>query len=172
MKQLVASKVAEQTWILESVSAPISSACEDGWYYIQNGNTLGFMTLEVDSTDTDVNVVLKSDQDDAGKWYVKNLGNGYITLVNSRGKSLNVYGNSSTSGANILVNDTKVDAKAQIFYLKGTSIEGTFTMLTKASNLECAVMVDTNNNNNVRQYTHSSSDNIWTFIPTKAPENN
>lgn len=143
----------------------VSYALEDGWYYIKNLNSQKYLQVTNNTASSGANVEISSGTGAAGqRWYLTNLADGYITLKNSLGYMLDVYGGRNENGTNIQIWSVN-NKDSQSFSLK--SISGNYAILTKASNGSKAVDIDndgTSDGSNVSQYTYSGDlSQMWKF---------
>lgn len=105
----------------------------DGWYYIQNTNAQKYLQVSNNQAGNAVNVELGSRSGaESQKWYVKNLGNGYITLKNGLGYMLDVVYGRNENGTNIQTYQAN-GMDAQTFQIKETGTNQVYGILTKAS---------------------------------------
>ncbi len=108
---------------------------ENGWYYIKNTLSQKYLTVEGDTADGWVNVCISQGTGVSGqKWYVTNIGDGYITLTSKLGSSmLDVSYGEDEDGTNIGIYQGH-GGEAQQFIVKLTDTAGVYTIATKASN--------------------------------------
>jgi hypothetical protein len=141
----------------------------DGWYYIKNVNAQKYLSVEGDRRQSGTNVELRTGNGQEGqKWYLKNVGNGYVTLTSALGEyNLDVNAAKNEDGTNIEIYNAHA-GYAQQFMLKSGS-NGAYVISTKCSNLT-KVLDDSNNNKNdganVCQWSYNGGQNQqWIFEP-------
>ena len=143
----------------------------DGWYYIKNKHAQKYLQVANNTGKANQNVELSAGTGVKGqKWYLKNVGNGYITLKSALGNfMLDVANGANKDGANIGIYNS-YSGTAQQFMVKTTKTNGEYVVATKSSNLT-KVLDDynfgTSNGANVCQWTYGGQANqIWYFEPT------
>ncbi|MBE6049936.1 MAG: hypothetical protein E7214_04545 [Clostridium sp.] len=145
-----------------------TTTISDGWYYIKNQHAQKYLQVKDNTGKAVQNVELYQGTGAAGqKWYVKNVGNGYITLKSALGDfMLDVAGAENKDGANMQIYNA-YSGDAQQFMLKPSSVSGAYIIATKASNLTKALddyNFGTSNGTNVCQWTIGGQDNQrWFF---------
>lgn len=141
---------------------------ENGWYYIKGVQSQKYLTVNADNANGWKSVVIKTGTGvDAQKWYVTNVGNGYITLTNKLGNvMLDVANGEDTDGADIGIYQA-YGGNAQQFSLKTTAQSGVYTIVTKCSSATKALDVyarKTADGTNVCQWTYNGNANQqWQF---------
>lgn len=145
------------------------SAPGDGWYYIKNIHAQKYLQTAGNAGGNGVNVEIGTGTGAAGqKWYVTNLGDGYITLKNGYGYMLDVQYGVNDDGINIQTYSSN-GADAQKFKLMGTSESGVYGLATKVSNSARGLDVynwETSDGTNVCQWEYYGAKNqLWRFEP-------
>ncbi|MBE6049462.1 MAG: hypothetical protein E7214_02080 [Clostridium sp.] len=109
---------------------------KDGWYYIKNVNAQKYLQVTDNLGKANQNVELRSGTGSQGqKWYLKNVGNGYVTLKSALGNfMLDVASAKNENGTNIGIYNSH-SGNAQQFMLKTSSTNGAYVIATKASNI-------------------------------------
>lgn len=144
-------------------------ALQNGWYYIKNVHSQKYLQTAGNAGGNSVNVEIGTGSGVAGqKWYVTNLGDGYITLKNGYGYMLDVEYGANNDGTNIQTYSTN-RADAQKFKLMGTTNAGAYGIATKVSGNAKALDVynwGTSDGVNVCQWTYYGKENqMWIFEP-------
>ncbi|CDM69886.1 hypothetical protein CM240_2769 [Clostridium bornimense] len=118
-----------------SVLASSSKTLDDGWYYIKNVNAQKYLQVKDNKGKNSQNVEIGKGSGAKGqKWYLKNVGNGYVTLKSDLGNyMLDVECGENKDGANIQIYDG-YSGKSQQFTIDTTSSKGVYTIATKSSN--------------------------------------
>lgn len=142
---------------------------QNGWYYIKNAHSQKYLQTAGNAGGNSVNVEIGTGSGVAGqKWYVTNLGDGYITLKNGYGYMLDVEYGANNDGTNIQTYSTN-GADAQKFKLMGTTNAGAYGIATKVSGNAKALDVynwGTSDGVNVCQWTYYGKENqMWIFEP-------
>ncbi len=142
---------------------------QNGWYYIKNVHSQKYLQTAGNAGGNSVNVEIGTGSGVAGqKWYVTNLGDGYITLKNGYGYMLDVEYGANNDGTNIQTYSTN-GADAQKFKLMGTTNAGAYGIATKVSGNAKALDVynwGTSDGVNVCQWTYYGKENqMWIFEP-------
>ncbi len=142
---------------------------QNGWYYIKNVHSQKYLQTAGNAGGNSVNVEIGTGSGVAGqKWYVTNLGDGYITLKNGYGYMLDVEYGANNDGTNIQTYSTN-GADAQKFKLMGTTNAGAYGIATKVSGNAKALDVynwGTLDGVNVCQWTYYGKENqMWIFEP-------
>lgn len=147
---------------------PQKTAVKDGWYYLKNVNAQKYLQVAGNIGKANQNVELGKGTGVKGqKWYVKNIGNGYITLRSGLGDfMLDVASAKNADGTNIGIYHAH-SGTAQQFKLKATSNPNVFVVLTKASK-ETKALDDYNfskaDGTNVCQWTaYGAANQQWVF---------
>ncbi|MDC7293477.1 pectate lyase [Butyrivibrio sp. DSM 10294] len=152
----------------EPVNTGSTGYVEDGWYYIKGVQSQKYLTVNADNANGWKSVVIKTGTGvDAQKWYLTNVGNGYITLTNKLGNvMLDVANGEDTDGADIGIYQA-YGGNAQQFILKTTDQSGVFTIGTKCSSATKTLDVyakKTADGTNVCQWTYNGKPNQqWQF---------
>lgn len=141
----------------------------DGWYYIKNINAQKYLQTAGNTGGNVVNVEIGTGTGVAGqKWYVTNLGDGYITLKNGHGYMLDVTYGADEDGTNIQTYSSN-GADAQKFKPVATSDAGVYGIVTKVSSGVRGLDVynmGTSDGANVCQWSYYGQDNqLWRFEP-------
>lgn len=135
---------------------------QNGWYYIKNVHSQKYLQTAGNAGGNSVNVEIGTGSGVAGqKWYVTNLGDGYITLKNGYGYMLDVEYGANNDGTNIQTYSTN-GADAQKFKLMGTTNAGAYGIATKVSGNAKALDVynwGTSDGVNVCQWTYYGKEN-------------
>lgn len=76
---------------------------DDGWYYIKNVNAQKYLTVKDNVAKAGKNVELVQGLGIQGqKWYLKNVGDGYVTLTSAVGDyMLDISGGKNEDGSNV-----------------------------------------------------------------------
>lgn len=139
----------------------------DGWYYLKNPNAQKYLQVENNKGANGQNVEIGTGTGVQGqKWYLTNVGNGYITLKNGQGFMLDVKYGENNDGTNIQTYSAN-GADAQKFKLVKTSNANVFGILTKVSKDTKGLDVynfGTSDGSNVCQWTYyQNSCQLWQF---------
>ncbi|CBK75021.1 Beta-1,4-xylanase [Butyrivibrio fibrisolvens 16/4] len=140
----------------------------DGWYYLKNTLSQKYLTVEGNTAKAATNVCIsKGTGVDGQKWYVQNLGNGYISLKSGLGDfMLDVANGKDEDGANLQIYNAYAHDPQQ-FIVKNTNKSGVYTIATKTSNGSKYVDVyehKTADGTNVCQWTYYGNPNQqWQF---------
>ena len=143
---------------------------KDGWYYIKNVNAQKYLTVAGNTGKAAQNVELRTGSGiDGQKWYLKNIGNGYVTLKSALGNfMLDIANAKNTDGANIQIYNSH-SGTAQQFMLKTTSVNNAYVIATKCSNLT-KVLDDYEfskaDGTNVCQWTYGGKENQQWILET------
>ncbi|WP_049945778.1 endo-1,4-beta-xylanase [Butyrivibrio sp. LC3010] len=149
---------------------------ENGWYYLKNTLSQKYLTVEGNTADGWVNVLISTGTGvDGQKWYVTNTDDGYITLTSKLGNvMLDVANGEDEDGANIGIYQG-YGGDAQKFIVRKTDNDGIYTIATKASNGTKNLDVyehKTTDGTNVCQWTYYGNPNQqWQFEKTGDDEN-
>ncbi len=114
-----------------------------------------------------VNVVIGTGVASASqKWYITNLGNGYVTLKNGLGYMLDVEYGANNDGANIQTYSAN-GADAQMFKIQKTSTANIFGITTKVTKDTKGLDVynfGKSDGTNVCQWQYNATSNqTWSF---------
>lgn len=148
-----------------------SNTLSDGWYYIKNVNAQKYLQVANNTGKAVQNVELGTGTGVAGqKWYLKNVGNGYVTLESALGNyMLDVASGENKDGANIQIYNSH-SGTAQKFSLKPSTKNGeyfVYTMCSNGSKVLDAYNFGTSDGTNVCQWTYGGNSNqIWVFEKT------
>ena len=145
------------------------STLANGWYYIKNVHSQKYLQTAGNAGGDGVNVEIGTGSGAAGqKWYVTNLGDGYITLKNGHGYMLDVQYGTNEDGTNIQTYSAN-GADAQKFKLMKISNNGVYGIVTKISNDARGLDVynwGSSDGVNVCQWTYYGEENQqWVFEP-------
>ena len=112
-----------------------NATLKDGWYYIKNVNAQKYLQVKNSKGENLQNVELgKGTKSKGQKWYLKNVGNGYVTLKSDLGNyMLDVNRGKNKNGTNIQIYNGH-SGKAQQFTINATSSKDVYTVATKSSN--------------------------------------
>jgi len=143
----------------------------DGWYYIKNVHAQKYLQVAGNTGKAGQNVELGTGSGvDGQKWYLTNLGNGYITLKSALGNfMLDVSNAENEDGTNIQIYNAYSN-DAQKFSIKSSSTNGAYAIATIASN-ETKVLDDYNfetaDGTNVCQWSYGGKNNqLWVLEKT------
>ena len=158
----------------------------DGWYYIKNTNAQKYLEVKDNVGGNGQNVQIGTGTGkESQKWYLKNVGNGYVTLKNGTGYMLDVNYGKNENNTNIQVYSAN-GASAQEFKLAKTNQNNVYGIVTRCSadtkSLDVASR-STAEGANVIQYAYQGASNqIWvleacngssvTPVPTPEPTPN
>lgn len=144
----------------------------DGLYYIKNINAQKYLQVANNTGKAGQNVeISKGTGVDGQKWYLTNVGNGYVTLKSALGEyMLDVSNGENKDGANIQIYNAYSN-DAQKFVIKSSSRSGEYVVATKVSN-ETKVLdgynFGTSDGTNVCQWTYGGQSNqLWVFEQIK-----
>ncbi len=138
--QLSSDQLAES----KAASNSAQNYLADGWYYLKNINSQKYLDVSGGRDVDGSNVIQYSGNGGNNqKWYVKNLGNNYITLQSglAGGRMLDVANGGRTDGTNVQIYSAN-GADAQIFQVVATKTANTYCLLTKCSGGTQAVDVN------------------------------
>ena len=155
-------------------SAATAASVTDGWYYIKGVHSQKYLQVANNKGANGVNVEIGTGNgSEAQKWYVTNVGNGYVTLKNGLGYMLDVAYGSGDNSANIQTYSAN-GADAQKFKFAKTSNNGVYGIVTKSSNDARALDVSgwgTSDGVNVLQWDYyGASNQLWTLEAIKVEE--
>lgn len=106
---------------------------QDGWYYIKNTNAQKYLQVTDNAGANGQNVEIATGTGIQGqKWYLTNVGNGYVTLKNGLGYMLDISGGTNENGTNVQIYSAN-NMDAQKFKIVPTSKDGVYGVLTKSS---------------------------------------
>ncbi len=136
----------------------------DGWYYLKNVYSQKYLQVADNSGYDGANVEQGSGSGVSGqKWYVTNVGDGYVTLKNGTGYMLDVSNGLNEDGTNIQLWSAN-GLSPQMFKFVKTS-EGYYGVLTKASeDTKCLDVYawSTSDGGNVCQWSYWGGDcQLW-----------
>ncbi|MBD7912274.1 MULTISPECIES: RICIN domain-containing protein [Clostridium] len=142
----------------------------DGWYSIKNVNAQKYLQIANDTGKATQNVELGTKSQAKGqKWYLTNIGDGYVTLKSALGDfMLDVNRGEDKDGTNIQIYNA-YGHDPQKFSIKSSSINGAYSIATKCSNGTKVLddfQFETTEGANVCQWTYTGSNNqLWSFEP-------
>lgn len=118
----------------QNVNTNSTANIANGWYYLKNTNSQKYLTVEGNKAAAATNVIISTGTGvDGQKWYVENLGNGYISLKSGLGNyMLDVAEGKGDDGINIQIYNAYAHDPQQ-FVVKNTKKNGVYTIATKAS---------------------------------------
>ena len=118
----------------QNVNTNSTANIANGWYYLKNTNSQKYLTVEGNKAAAATNVCISTGTGvDGQKWYVENLGNGYISLKSGLGNyMLDVAEGKGDDGINIQIYNAYAHDPQQ-FVVKNTKKNGVYTIATKAS---------------------------------------
>ena len=118
----------------QNVNTNSTANIANGWYYLKNTNSQKYLTVEGNKAAAATNVCISTGTGvDGQKWYVENLGNGYISLKSGLGNyMLDVAEGKGDDGVNIQIYNAYAHDPQQ-FVVKNTKKSGVYTIATKAS---------------------------------------
>jgi len=141
-----------------------ASGYSDGWYYLKSVSAQKYLQVENNSTANRANVEIGTGTGVNGqKWYLTNVGDGYVTLKNGNGYMLDLANGDTSDGTNIRVHPAN-GADAQVFkVVKGS--DGAVGLTTKVTNNQKSLDIynwGTSDGTNVCQWTYYGADNqLW-----------
>ena len=99
-----------------------TATLNDGWYYIKNVNAQKYLQVASNVGKAGQNVEIGTGSGALGqKWYLTNVGNGYVTLKSALGNyMLDVYSGENKDGSNIQIYNAYSN-DAQKFSIKSSS---------------------------------------------------
>lgn len=140
----------------------------EGQYYIKNVNAGKYLQVKGNTAANAQNVEIGTGTGVAGqKWYLKNTGDGYVTLQSELGNyMLDIANGTNEDGANAQIYSA-YSGDPQKFQVKSTSKDNVYTIVTKGSNGTKALDVaskSTADGANVQQWTFNGNANQqWIF---------
>ena len=142
---------------------------KDGWYYIKGVGSNKYLQVADNKGGNGVNVEIGTGTGVAGqKWYLTNTQNGYVTLKNGQGYTLDVVYGKDEDKANIQTY-TANGMSAQEFKILPTSKSGVYGIVTRCSTDVRGLDVEnkgTTDGSNVIQYGYYGAANqTWIFEP-------
>ena len=146
---------------------------KDGWYYIKNTNAQKYLQVKDNKGANAQNVEISTGTGVTGqRWYLTNVGNGYVTLKNGTGYMLDVNGAKDEDGTNVQVY-TANTSSAQRFKVVSTDKNNVYGILTNASKDTKSLDVynfGTTDGSNVCQWTYyKNTCQTWVFESCDAP---
>ena len=142
---------------------------KDGWYYIKDNNSQKYLQVKGNTGADGQNVEIGTGTGAQGqKWYLKNVGDGYVTLKNGTGYALDVVNGENEDSTNVQVY-TPHGLTAQLFKLIKTQKDGQYGIVTKCSSDTKGLDVEdksTSPGANVQQYSYWGGPNqVWVLEP-------
>lgn len=159
---------ANQQWTFEPVSTSVVGYLKDGWYCIKNVNAEKYLQVQDGKAEAGQNVEIASfSGNDSQKWYLKNVGDGYVTLTSALGSfMLDIASGSDANHANVQIYHG-YSGTAQQFQVKLADNKESYIMATKASGTTKVVDAERalkNDGTNVCQYEYNGNANQqWIF---------
>lgn len=151
-----------------SSSTVASGKVSDGWYYIKNPASGKYLQVTNNSASAGANVEAGTGTGLKGqKWYVKNLGNGYVTIKNGLGNyNLDVYGGKTADNTNMIIYNNH-GGDPQQFKLQTAGSSTQFGILTKVSSAKSCLHLRVSDNTNVVENAYWAGTNqVWQFEAT------
>lgn len=151
-----------------SSSTIASGKVSDGWYYIKNPASGKYLQVTNNSASAGANVEVGTGTGVKGqKWYVKNLGNGYVTIKNGLGNyNLDVYGGRTADNTNMIIYNNH-GGDPQQFKLQTAGSSTLFGILTKVSSAKSCIHLRVSDNTNVVENAYWAGTNqVWQFEAT------
>lgn len=151
-----------------SSSTVASGKVSDGWYYIKNPASGKYLQVTNNSASAGANVEVGTGTGVKGqKWYVKNLGNGYVTIKNGLGNyNLDVYGGKTADNTNMIIYNNH-GGDPQQFKLQTAGSSTQFGILTKVSSAKSCLHLRVSDNTNVVENAYWAGTNqVWQFEAT------
>ena len=151
-----------------SSSTVASGKVSDGWYYIKNPASGKYLQVTNNSASAGANVEVGTGTGVKGqKWYVKNLGNGYVTIKNGLGNyNLDVYGGKTADNTNMIIYNNH-GGDPQQFKLQTAGSSTQFGILTKVSSAKSCIHLRVSDNTNVVENAYWAGTNqVWQFEAT------
>ena len=158
---------ANQTWVFEACETTDYATLPNGWYYIKSPYANKYLQVANNAGGNGVNVEIGTGSGVAGqKWYLTNVGNGYVTLENGQGYMLDVIYGEANDGTNIQTYSAN-GATAQQFKIMKTGTNGTYGIVTRVSDDSKGLDLynwGTSDGTNVCQWAYYGNDNqVWVF---------
>ncbi len=156
---------SNQIWQFEKIQTVASGSVSDGWYYIKNSASGKYLQVTNNNGTAGANVEAGTGTGVAGqKWYVTNLGNGYVTIKNGLGSfNLDVAGGATADNTNIIIYNS-YGGDAQQFKISATSDPTQFSIYTKVSgDKSCVHLRQYDNTNVVENVSWQGTNQIWQF---------
>ena len=154
--------------LASSSSTVASGKVSDGWYYIKNPASGKYLQVTNNSASAGANVEAGTGTGLKGqKWYVKNLGNGYVTIKNGLGNyNLDVYGGKTADNTNMIIYNNH-GGDPQQFKLQTAGSSTQFGILTKVSSAKSCLHLRVSDNTNVVENAYWAGTNqVWQFEAT------
>ncbi len=163
------------TPVPEDTTVKNYATLKDGWYYIKNTNAQKYLQVKDNIGANGQNVEIGTGSGVNGqKWYLTNIGDGYVTLKNGLGYMLDVANGANTDGANIQIYSAN-NMDAQKFKIVPTSTNSVYGILTKSSvDTKSLDVYDfgTTDGSNVCAWTYyTNSCQTWVLESCSAPGN-
>jgi len=149
-----------------------TATINDGWYHLKGSHSGKYLQVEDNKGGNGVNVNIGTGNGtDGQKWYVANVGDGYVTLKNGKGYMLDVQYGANEDGTNIQTYSAN-GATAQHFRFENIA-SGKYGLTTRVSSGKRALDVydwNTADGTNVCQWTYYGANNqAWILEPASAP---
>lgn len=146
----------------------------EGWYYIKDSNSQNYLQVANNTGSDGQNVeVGKGTGVEGQKWYLKNVGDGYVTLKNGTGYALDVVNGENEDSTNVQVY-TPHGLTAQLFKLIKTQKDGQYGIVTKCSSDTKGLDVENESTTpgaNVQQYSYwGGANQVWVLEPCNKSE--
>ena len=141
-----------------------ASGYSDGWYYIKSVSAQKYLQVANNSNANRANVEIGTGTGVTGqRWYLTNVGDGYVTLKNGHGYMLDLANGDTNDGTNIRVHSVN-GADAQVFkVVKGAN--GAVGLTTKVTDNQKSLDIynwGTSDGTNVCQWTYYGANNqLW-----------
>ena len=120
---------------IPSTAFAASNTIADGWYYIKNVNAQKYLQVKDSKAKNAQNVnISKGTKANNQKWYVKNLGNGYVTIKSALGEYMVDIANGTNKDHTNVQIYSAYSGNAQQFAIKATATKNVYTIATKVSN--------------------------------------
>lgn len=164
LKGAVAEK--EETKPSEEIKPNANYATvKDGWYYIKNTGAQKYLQAKDNKGANGQNVEIGTGTGVSGqKWYLTNVGNGYVTLKNGTGYMLDVTYGKDENSTNMQVY-TANGAAAQQFKIIPTSQNNVYGIVTRCSTdtkgLDVANKATTDGANVLQYAYYGASNQTW-----------
>ena len=138
---------------------------KDGWYYIKNTGAQKYLQVKDNKGANGQNVEIGTGTGVSGqKWYLTNVGNGYVTLKNGTGYMLDVTYGKDENSTNMQVY-TANGAAAQQFKIIPTSQNKVYGIVTRCSTdtkgLDVANKATTDGANVLQYAYYGASNQTW-----------
>lgn len=162
---LPAKSVSTFVCTLSSSTNNGSSTISDGWYYIKNPASGKYLQVSGNLGAANQKIEAGTGTGSQGqRWYVTNVGNGYITLKSGLGNyNLDVAGGATADNTNMIIYNA-YGGDAQQYSLKVSSTAGQYGIMTKVSNNNSCLHLRVSDNTSVVENVNWMGTNqIWQF---------